>query len=193
MAIQKRFPGSPFLYDSTSGDIVGVSDPDGSQLLFARIPHVGAFHSESTQTASLNTATALTFPVTDISKGITVVSNSRLTVTRTAIYNIQFSAQFRNSAGQEGEADIWFRINGDDVAASNTRITIPKTHAGGDGYLVAAWNIFLSMNAGQYAQIMWSTPSNDISIYTASGLTSPTRPIIPSVIATINEVDGSYE
>jgi hypothetical protein len=192
MPVFQKYPGSPWLYDVATGDIVGVKDPDGSEQLFARIPLVGAFHSEAVQTASVNTATALQFATTDISHGITVVGGTQITVPRTAVYNVQFSAQYRNTAGQEATVDIWFRINGANVANSNTRVTIPKQHAGGDGYLVAAWNIFLEMNENQNAQIMWSTPDSDVSIYYTSGLTSPTRPDIPSVIVTVNEVDGSY-
>ena len=192
MPVFQKYPGSPWLYDTANGDIVGVKDPDGSEQLFARIPLVGAFHSEVLQTASVNTATALQFATTDISHGITVVDNTKISVPRTAIYNVQFSAQYRNTGGQEATVDLWFRINGSDVPQSNTRITVPKTHAGGDGYVVAAWNIFLDMTAGQNAQIMWSTPDTGVSIYYASGLKSPTRPDIPSVIVTVNEVDGSY-
>jgi len=192
MPVIQKYAGSPWLYDQATGDIVGVKDPDGSEQLFARIPLVGSFHSSVLQTASINTATAMQFATTDISHGVTVVDNTKALVSRTGIYNVQFSAQLRNSDTQEANVDIWFRINGSDVADSNTRITVPKTHAGGDGFVVAAWNVFLSMTENQYAQIMWSTPDTDVSIYFANGLTSPTRPNIPSVIVTVNEVDGSY-
>lgn len=184
--------GSQFLYDNTSGDIIGVRDNDGGDQLFVRNSIVGAFHSNVVQTASINTATAMQFATSDISHGITVVDNTKALVSRTGIYNVQFSAQLRNGDSQEANVDIWFRINGSDVADSNTRITVPKTHAGGDGFVVAAWNVFLSMTENQYAQIMWSTPDTDVSIYFANNLTSPTRPNIPSVIVTVNEVRGSY-
>lgn len=184
--------GSQFLYDNTSGDIIGVRDNDGGDQLFVRNSIVGAFHSNVLQTASINTATAMQFATTDISHGITVVDDTKALVTRTGIYNVQFSAQLRNGDSQEANVDIWFRVDGADVADSNTRITVPKTHAGGDGFVVAAWNVFLSMTENQYAQIMWSTPDTDVSIYFADGLTSPTRPNIPSVIVTVNEVRGSY-
>lgn len=184
--------GSQFLYDNTSGDIIGVRDNDGGDQLFVRNSIVGAFHSNVLQTASINTATPMQFATTDISHGIAVADNTKAVVTRTGIYNVQFSAQLRNGDSQEANVDIWFRVNGTDVADSNTRITVPKTHAGGDGFVVAAWNVFLSMTENQYAQIMWSTPDTDVSIYFANGLTSPTRPNIPSVIVTVNEVDGSY-
>lgn len=192
MPVFQKYFGSPWLYNTATGDIVGVKDPDGSEQLFARIPLVGAFHSNVLQTASINTATPMQFATTDISYGISVSDNNKALVTRTGVYNVQFSAQLRNGGNQEANVDIWFRINGVDVADSNTRITVPKTHAGGDGFVVAAWNVFLSMTAGQYAQIMWSTPNTNVSIYFADSLTSPTRPNIPSVIVTVNEVDGSY-
>jgi len=192
MPVFQKYFGSPWLYNTATGDIVGVKDPDGSEQLFARIPLVGAFHSNVLQTASINTATPMQFATTDISYGISVSDNNKALVTRTGVYNVQFSAQLRNGGNQEANVDIWFRVNGTDVADSNTRITVPKTHAGGDGFIVAAWNTFLSLTENQYAQIMWSTPNTNVSIYFANSLTSPTRPNIPSVIVTVNEVDGSY-
>ena len=189
MAFLKQ--GSQFLYDNTSGDIVGVRDNDGGDQLFVRNSIVGAFHSNVLQTASINTATPMQFATTDISHGISVADNTKAVVTRTGIYNVQFSAQLRNADSQEANVDIWFRVDGVDVADSNTRITVPKTHAGGDGFVVAAWNTFLSLTENQYAQIMWSTPDADVSIYFANSLTSPTRPNIPSVILTVNEVRDS--
>jgi len=46
------------------------------------------------------------------------------------------------------------------------------------------------MNAGQYAQIIWSTPNTAVSIAYEGALSTPTRPATPSVIMTVNEVNG---
>jgi len=39
---------------------------------------------------------------------------------------------------------------------------------------------------------MWSTPSTQVLIDYTDARTSPVRPAVPSVIVTMNEVDGSY-
>lgn len=184
--------GFPWIYDNASGDIVGVKDPDGSETYFSRAPYVGAFVDLSNQTATVNEATAMECDTTEISRGVTMVNNSRITAGRTATYNIAFSAQFANSGNDEREVSIWLSKQGSNVANSNTTVTIPKKHAGGNSFLVAAWNFFVDLDQGQYAQIYWSVNGAGVSIAYAGTQTTPARPATPSVIITVNEVDGQY-
>lgn len=183
--------GTNLLFSSTTGDIVGIKDPDGSELYFARIPHVGSFYDVSDQPASINTATPMECDTVDIANGVTMVSNSRITFSRAGIYNIQFSAQFKNVGTGEQNVSVWFAKGGTNLENSTTDITIPKKHGSGDGLLVAAWNYFVQVVAGEYVQIMWSTPSTDVSVEYKATSVSPDRPAVPSVIVTVNEVDGT--
>lgn len=191
MATRLR-PGSSFLYDSDTGDIVGVKDIDGSELFFMRIPHTGSWLDLSDQTASADTATAMEFDTVVTESGITVVDLSKVTFSRKARYNLQFSAQLVNTGNDESTVSIWLKKNNGNVADSNTDITVPKKHAGGDGKLVAAWNFFLDLEAGDYVELMWSSTSADTSIQYIAARNTPTRPATPSIILTVNEVDGSY-
>ena len=184
--------GFPWLYDNSSGDIVGVKDPDGSETYFARAPYIGSFYDVSLQAPAVDTAVPLECDTTDISRGVVMVSNSQITVARTATYNIAFSAQFENSSNDERTISLWLRKQGSNVANSNTMLTIPKKHAGGNAYVVGAWNFFVDLEAGQQAQIMWSVNGAGVSVYYAGTQTTPTRPATPSVIITVNEVDGQY-
>ena len=192
MTIVQKFAGSPFLYDADTSDIVGVKDPDGSELLFMRIPHVASFYDTTTQTAVANTATAMTVNTTDIARGISVASGSQFTVSRKGTYNIQFSAQLVNADTAEHNVSIWLRKNGADVANSVTDVTMPRKHGSGDGAAVAAWNFFIDLLTGDYVQLMWSTPNIQVTIDYTAARTTPVRPATPSLIVTINEVDGSY-
>lgn len=192
MTIVQKYAGSPFLYDADTGDIIGVKDPDGSELLFMRIPHVASFYDTTHQTASANTATAIGCNTIDISRGISVVSGNRFTVSRKGTYNLQFSAQLLNTDSAEHNISIWFRKNGADVANSTTDITVPARHGSYDGAAVASWNFFIDLLAGEYVQLMWSTPSTQVSLDYTAARTTPVRPAVPSVIVTMNEVDGSY-
>jgi hypothetical protein len=184
--------GFPWIYDNASGDIVGVKDPDGSETYFARVPYIGAFVDLSNQTATVNEATAMECDTTEISRGVVMVDNSKITASRTATYNIAFSAQFVNSGNDEREVSIWLSKQGSNIANSNTTVTIPKKHAGGNSFLVAAWNFFVDLDQGQYAQIYWSVNGAGVSIAYAGTQTTPARPATPSVIITVNEVDGQY-
>lgn len=192
MTIVQKYAGSPFLYDADTGDIIGVKDPDGSELLFMRIPHVASFYDTTHQTASINTATAMTVNTTDISRGISLTNSSKVTVSRKGTYNLQFSAQLLNTDSAEHNISIWLRKNGSDVADSCTDITVPAKHGSVDGAEVAAWNFFIDLVAGDYVQLMWSTPSAQVTIDYTAARTSPVRPATPSLIVTMNEVDGSY-
>ena len=54
----------------------------------------GAFSDRSTQTVSQNTSASLTFNATDLANGVNIgVPTSRLVITKTGIYNLQFSVQ----------------------------------------------------------------------------------------------------
>jgi hypothetical protein len=131
----------------------------------------------------------MTFSGTDVADGITLASNSHLVVPNTGVYNLQFSAQFKNVENAQNDVTVWFRINGTDVANSATQVTIPaRKSAGIFGYGVAAWNIFLEMNANDYAEIVWLPTIATLTLEALPSSVSPAYPAIPSVIATMNQV-----
>lgn len=149
----------------------------------------GAFSSTADQTGSITAGTAMTFTGTDIADGITLASGSHIVVPNDGIYNLQFSAQLKNVENAQYLATIWFRINGVDVPNSATNITVPaRKSAGIFGYGVASWNIFLDMNANDYAEIVWLPEIATMTIEALPLSTSPAYPAIPSVIATMNQV-----
>jgi hypothetical protein len=156
---------------------------------YLRFPF-GQFLSLQDQTVAANTAAAVTFDTTDLSNGVTVENNSKITVKEGGIYNLQFSFQFVNSDAQLHDASVWFRVNGTDLANSNTFLSVPNSHGGVDGHVVAAWNIALELQANDYVEIYWSTTDVAISIQQIPAQVSPTRPVTPSVIATLTFISG---
>jgi hypothetical protein len=60
-----------------------------------------------------------------------------------------------------------------------------RKNPGDPFHSIIGWNYFVSMTAGDYVEIYWSTTSADVSIqyYAASG--SPTKPATQSVVATM--------
>lgn len=149
----------------------------------------GAFSSSLDQTGSITAGTAMTFNSTDVADGCTVASSSRITVPNTGVYNLQFSAQLKNIDNAQNDATIWFRVNGTDLANSATQVTVPaRKSAGIFGYAVASWNIYLSLTASQYVEIIWLPESLNVSLEALPLSTSPAYPAIPSVIATISQV-----
>lgn len=152
----------------------------------------GAFQDSTDQTAASTTAAyAVTYNTTDFTNGISVASNSRLTVNSYGVYNIQFSLQFANTDTQIQDVDVWFSKNGTNIANSNSRFSIPNSHGGVDGHLIAALNFWVELNANDYVEIMWRTTSTAVSIQQIPTASSPTRPATPSVILTMNFVSSN--
>jgi hypothetical protein len=152
----------------------------------------GAFQDTTDQTAAnTTTAYAITFDTTDFSNGITLSNSSRLNVAQSGIYNLQFSIQFTNTTNASQDVDVWFRKNGTDIANSNSRFGFaPRKGAGDPFHTIAALNFFVSLAASDYVQIMWRTTDVGVSIEHYAAGTSPTRPAIPSVIATLSFVSN---
>ena len=153
----------------------------------------GAFQDTTDQTAAnTTTAYAVTLDTTDYSNGVYLSNSSRLNVRNYGIYNIQFSIQLKNTTNDSQDTDIWFRKNGTNVAGSNSRFSMPARKSTGDpSHLIAAMNFFLEMNAGDYVEVMWRVSDVGVSIEQYPTSTSPTRPAIPSAIATLNYVAPS--
>ena len=166
-----------------------VLGPRGGKYL--NLPY-GAFQDGTDQTAAnTTTAYAITFDTTDYSNGITLSNSSRLNVSQAGIYNVQFSIQFKNTTNDSQDSDVWFRKNGTDIDKSNTRFGMVARKSSGDpSHSVAAMNFVISLAESDYIQLMWRPSDVGVSIEHYAAGTSPTRPAIPSVIATVSFVSN---
>lgn len=147
----------------------------------------GAWQDTTNQTAAaINTGYAITFNTTDVTDGITLVSNSRITVPSTGIYNLQFSAQFVNTDSSIQDIDVWVKKNGTNIAGTDGQVSVPNRHGSVDGHALPAWNYFLSLAANDYVELFWSTTSTTVSLQALPA--SGPHPAAASVIATIHRV-----
>jgi hypothetical protein len=171
------------------GDSVILFAPD-SAAAFADSAPYGAFQDSTDQTAAnTTTAYAITFNTTDFSNGVTLSNSSRLNVKNEGLYDLQFSIQFKNTTNDGQDVDIWFRVNGTDVANSNSKFFLSARKSSGDpSHLVAALNFFFDLNVNDYVEIMWRVSDIGVSIEHYAAGTSPTRPAVPSAIATMQYV-----
>jgi hypothetical protein len=164
-----------------------------SNISFSELKFYGSFYDTTTQIASgVGTVDAMQLNSTDSSatNGISIVNDTfgnptEITVTKTSTYNIQFSAQlYRIGGGALRQSSIWLRKNGVDVSNTNTHISVQTN----SNKVVAAWNFFISLNAGDNVQLMWSVEDIDIELlYEPQNLLIP-HPATPSLILTITEV-----
>ena len=166
-----------------------VLGPRGGKYL--NLPY-GAFQDGTDQTAAnTTTAYAITFDTTDYSNGITLSNTSRLNVSQGGLYNVQFSVQFKNTTNDTQDVEVWFRKNGTDISKSGSRFGLsPRKSSGDPSHMIGALNYFVDLAESDYLQLMWRPSDVGVSIEQYPAGTSPTRPAIPSVIATVSFVSN---
>jgi len=146
----------------------------------------GSFFSTQTITAEPNVVKYFPFEQVALSCGnVSVTNANQLRLVGTGVFNVQFSAQFVSTVSAQHDVDIWLVKNGQNVAYTNTRITL----SGNGVDIVPAWNFFIE-GGGEtdYWQFAWSTDSNKIILHSEGPQVTPTRPGIPSVILTVSKV-----
>lgn len=196
-------------YGIYSGRVVDVNDPlkkgrikvqvpqtTGTEALAWASPAIGGlaevnypygtFARTSNQTMSANTATAIVFNKTeDTGGGLALGTDaSRILITETGDYFLQFSAVFSKSSASNSSVDVWIRKNGVDLPRSNTRIQV----SGNPGDQVMTVCLILDLKAKDYIQLYMSSSDANMKLTAYTGLTTPTRPDIPAIIATLNMV-----
>jgi hypothetical protein len=166
-----------------------IASPRGGR--FINNPY-GAFQDGTDQTAAnTTTAYAITFDTTDLSNGVTLSNSSRLNVAQAGIYNIQFSVQLTNTTNAPQDVDIWFRKNGTNIDKSNSRFGFAARKSPSDPFhIVAAMNLFVSLDTNDYVELMWRPTDVGVAIEHYDASSTPTRPVIPSVIATVTFVSN---
>lgn len=149
----------------------------------------GAFSDSTDQTSGTTVGSIITFNTVDVADGVTLASSSRMTVPANGIYNLQFSAQFKNTDNAQHDTTIWLRVNGSDLANSATQYTIPaRKSAGIFGYGVASLTFMLDLNAADYVEIVWVPESTTVTLEHLPASLSPAYPAIPSIIASMMQV-----
>ena len=162
-----------------------LSVAGGSILSFPN----GSFYLTTQQTIPvINTAYAIPFNNTAISNQVSIGSpTSRIVVDVAGYYNFQFSAQLAKTAGSTMSAWVWPRVNGVNIADSNTKLQLTGS---GSSELVAAWNFVLPMNAGDYFELYWAADHVDVIL--KAEVANSFSPAIPPVILTATFVSALY-
>lgn len=155
----------------------------------------GQFSSNSDQTAAaIDTAYAVTYDQSDFLDGVTLSSGSQLTVPHEGIYKITYSLQFKNTTNDAQDVDVWLRKNGSDIAATNSRFSLPaRKSTGSASHLIATTPIMVELAANDYIQVMWHVTDTGVSMehfaaVTYSAGVTPTIPATPSAIVQVEFV-----
>jgi hypothetical protein len=128
------------------------------------------------------------------SQAMTGTVQSKIVVSNSGVYNLQWSAQFTNADTQLHDVSIWLRSDASgaaiDVPASNSVISVPNKHGGVDGHTIFSLNYYITLLVNEYVELWWSSNSTDVSLTAIGTQTSPVRPSTPSVIATLSFVSN---
>jgi hypothetical protein len=158
---------------------------------YLRFPYA-AIQRTTDKTFTANTATQITFDQNDFLNGCTNDGTDGIHVEQSGIYNYQFSVQFANTTNNViHTAWIWLKKNGEDIEGTGSKFDVPGHHSTSDGYLIAACNFYVSLEAGDTVE-MWAAV-DDTAVYMEAyaAQTSPfAMPSIPSVVATLSFVSA---
>ena len=194
---QSTYAAGDLLYASAANTLSKFNKPSATAIMTMsgtgvpawKVPKYGSFHDTTTQTAAANTPTAITYDSTDYSDGVSIgTPTSRVVINTAGLYNIQFSIQFSNNNATIDNALVWLRVNGNNVANTTSWSAIPGKHAGSDGYLITALNIFHQFAANDYFELVWMTVNGTTSIITLPASTvAPVYPASPGIILTVSD------
>jgi len=176
----------PWLLADDSDKIIGLRAPDRTETYLVQ-QWFGAWRSTEEQVAEeINTGQPVTLNQADLTgNGIEVVEGSKITVDADGTYELSASFQLSNDSGTIYDVRFWVRVNGTDFPYSARIVYVPAQHAGDHGHATLGASYFFRLNAGQYAQVMWQTPSADVSleVKAANG-----GPAVPSVFLTMARI-----
>lgn len=143
-----------------------------------------AFANSATQSlGGANTATAVTFNVTNYAAGIGLSSSSRVTPSCAGGYFVSFVAQLDKTTGGDALVYLWLRKNGADLANTAKRWRI----RGNDAEVAFALSTTVALGQGDYLEVMWAADNANVTLdATASTAFSPAG---PSALLSIMQVD----
>jgi hypothetical protein len=158
----------------------------------AYFPYLAVQDTTDQSASSTTTAYIMSFNTTDYALGASLVDNTKLKVNYSGLYNIQFSAQFRNTTNDVQSIDIWFKKNGTNIDNSNSVFGVkPRKSSGADSQMIAALNFFVALQKDDYIELAWSVSDIGVNIEHFASKTSPTRPATPSIIATLSYLSSN--
>ena len=121
---------------------------------------------------------------TELSNGITVVDNTKITVANTGVYEVGYSPQIEKTQGAGAIVTIWAAINGNPVARSSSTLGLVSNSV----LQLPFVSFIFELNANDYVEFYFSSDNEFVQLTALSGLTTPTRPDSPSVIIVAKQV-----
>ena len=153
-----------------------------------------AFYDAGTvdQTGSITNRTAVRWGTASVvGAGVTVASDSRITLAAAGTYRINANLQFVNAENASHQVIVWFAKNGTDIASSASKIVVPSSSTGGTA--VFAIEIFETVAANDYIEMYWLPDDLDVKLHyiapvaAVPGVT-PAIPAVPPAIVVVERI-----
>ncbi len=152
-------------------------------VIFPRLFY-GVFSSSVTQTPpSINVPHNVHFENTDIASGVRVVNQDRITTDNAGLYSFDFRLQLTSTNSSQKDIYIWGRKNGVDISRSASKVTL----VGNSVELVPSWSFSVSMQAGDYFELMYAT--TDVAISINAPAATSFAPSTPSATLRVSQIN----
>ena len=124
------------------------------------------------------------FNATGPTNGITLVSNTAVTVANAGTYIALFTANISKTSVGPSSISMWLRYNGVDIAGSRQDTQLVNTLS----TLFTSGNYTLNMLAGSNLQLCWSSPDTTVTLTAIPAGVSPVRPSGNSLRITLTRI-----
>ena len=167
--------------DATNGEIF-VRPTIEQEQYYGEFTKTGA----STAPGAINTSYAVTWDNTEIANGVSIVSNSQITVVDSGLYQFDVTLQLLSNSGVDKNVRFWFKKNGTNLANTTRIVTVTINGA----YTPLSISYFFSLDAGDYVELWWQSTNTDVALVTvaAGGVAPNDYPAAPAGIIAVNQI-----
>lgn len=168
------------LWDSAGYPVVSKNN-EYRQIVLA--DGYASFVSNTDQSTTANTATAITWDSMPFGDGVSLgTPSSRVVFEEAGYYLIAFSVQITSTSSSTKTLYFWPRVNGSDIPNSTIKVSL---HNNG-GTIVMSRAAIFNFAADDYLEAYWATDDATVSL-DASAATA-FAPATPSVILTVTRL-----
>jgi len=147
-------------------------------------PHIALLDTTIQTIAVAHTPQVITFNTLDFADKIELTSSSRFTVLEGGNFYINISAQTELTSGANKLLDIWIKVNGTNLANSNSKIRVVNSN---DQKRLTI-SIPFTLNANDYVELWMSGDDVHLRLLATGVETTPARPATPSIFLTIDKL-----
>ena len=163
------------LLDSSVNNVIG---PNGGQ--YVDCPNGLFFDLGTYSPAAINTGYPLEFKISYLSNAVSIVDDTKITVSVAGVYNFQYSSAVTSTNASLKTVWVWIVRNGTPVGYSTNEYTI--SGAGTD--TVISWNFNIDLDVGEYIEMYWG--ANDVNVTIGTTAPTPPHPGIPANVIAVN-------